>query len=122
MDIEYEALVKRRTWVFVPQLANTNIITCRWVFTIKYKPDGTIHWHKACLVARGFSQTYGIDYVETFSPVVCLNSRCIVPSLGVNQGWSLHQLYVFNAFLYDDLTERVFMEQPPGYAVQGKTT
>ena len=92
------------------------------MFTLKYNPNRTIHQHKARLVARGFSYTYGIDYKETFSPVVCLNSICTVISLVMNQGWSLHQLDVSNAFIYGDLTERVFMEQSPRYAVQGETT
>ena len=117
MDLEYEALVKQRTWVLVPRPANTNVITCRWVFTLKYNPNGMIHRHKARLAARGFSQSYRIDYNETFSPVVRLNLVRIILSLVVNQGWSLHQLDVSNALLYGDLTKHVFMEQPPGYVV-----
>ena len=122
MGLEYEALVKWQTWVLVPRLANTNVTTCRWVFILKYNPDGTIHRHKARLVARGFSHTYGIDYKETFSPMVRLNSVRVILSLAVNQGWSLHQLDVSNAFLYGDLIEHVFMKQPTRYAVQGETT
>ena len=94
----------------------------KWVFTLKYNPNGMIHRHKACLVAHGFSKTYEIDYNETFSIVVRLNSVRIILSLAVNQGWSVHQLNVSNAFLNDDLTKCVFMEQAPGYAVHGGTT
>ena len=91
-------------------------------FTIKYHPDDTIAHHKAHLVARGFTQAYGIDYTETFSPVVRLNSVRVLLSLAVSQDWSLHQLDVSNAFLYGDLEEQVFMEQPTGYVAQGESS
>ena len=119
MDQEYAALMERQTWKLVPRPRDTNIVTCRWIFTVKYNPDGTINRYKARLVARGFTQTYGIDYKETFSPVVRLNSIRVILSIAVNQGWTLHQLDVSNAFLYGELTDQVFMEQPPGYATSG---
>ena len=122
MDHDVEALVSRGTWTLVPRPTDANIITCKRVFTIKYHPDGTIARHKARLVARGFTQAYGIDYTETFSPVVRLNSVRVLLSLAVNQAWSLHQLDVSNAFLYGDLKEQVFMEQPPGYVAQRESS
>ena len=110
-----EALVFRGTWTLVPHPTDANIVTCKWVFTVKYHPDGTIARHMARLVACGFTQAYAIDYTETFSLVVRLNSVRVLLSLAINQAWSLHELDVSNAFLYDDLEEQVFMEQPPGY-------
>ena len=74
------------------------------------------------MVACGFTQAYVIDYTETFSPVVHLNFVRVLLSLAVNQAWSLHQLDVSNAFLYGDLEEQVFMEQPPGYVAQGESS
>ena len=85
MDHEVEALVFRGTWTLVPRPADANIVTYKWVFTIKYHPDGTIAYHKARLVARGFTQAYDIDNTETFSPVVRLNSIRALLSLAVNQ-------------------------------------
>ena len=114
--------MQRGTWDLLPCPTDTNIVTCKWVFTLKYHPDGTVARHKARLVARGFTQAHGIDYTETFSPVVHMNSICILLSLVVNLNWSLHQLDVSNAFLYGDLTEQVFMEKPPGYVAQGETS
>ena len=122
MDHEVEALVSRGTWTLVPRPADANIVTCKWVFIIKYHPDGTIARHKARLVARGFTQAYDIDYTETFSPVVRLNSVRVLLSLAINQAWSLHQLDVSNAFLYGDLEEQVFMKKPPGYVAQGESS
>ena len=66
-------------------------------------------------MARGFSQAYGLDYHETFSPVARLSSIRVLFSIALDQSWPLHQLDVSNAFLYGDLDEQVFMEQPPGY-------
>ena len=90
MDYEVEALVSRGTWTLVPRPAYANIVMCKWVFTVKYHPDGTIAHHKARLVARGFTQAYDIDYTETFSLVICLSSIRVLLSLAVNQAWSLH--------------------------------
>ena len=89
MDYEVEALVSRETWTLVPCPADANIVTCIWVFTVKHHRD-TIAHHKVCLVARGFTQAYGINYTETFLPVVRMNFVCVLLSLAVNQAWSFH--------------------------------
>ena len=91
-------------------------------FHSKYHSDDTVARHKARLVARGFTQAHGIDYIEIFSPVVRMNSIHVLLSLVINLNGFLHQLDVSNAFLYGDLTEQVFMEQPPGYVAQGETS
>ena len=105
--------------MLVPRPPHTNIVTCRWIFTLKYNPDGTINRHKAQLVARGFSQTYGVDYKETFSPVVRLNSVRILLSLAVNQGWSLHQLDVSNAFFMVNLLSKCLWSNIQSMSIRG---
>ena len=105
MNLEVEALTSRRTWTLVPCPTNANVVTCKWVFTLKYHPDGIIACHKACLVAFGFTQVYGIDCTKTFSLVIRLQSIHVLFSPTVTQAWSLQQLDVYNAFLYDDLEE-----------------
>ena len=76
---------------------------------------------KACLVAKGYTQTYSVDYVETFSPIAKISSVQILISLAANLSWSLFQLDVKNAFLNGDLKEQVYMEQPPGFVAQGES-
>jgi histone deacetylase 1/2 len=115
MDEEYAALLNNKTWHLVPSRRGQNIIDCKWVYKIKRKADGSIDRYKARLVAKGFKQRYGIDYEDTFSPVVKSATIRVVLSLAVSRGWKLRQLDVKNAFLHGVLEEEVFMRQPPGY-------
>jgi hypothetical protein len=121
MEEEMRALSLNHTWDLVPKPSGAHIVGCRWVFTIKHNPDGTVDRLKARLVAKGFTQTYGLDYTETFSPVAKLNSVRIVISLAANLNWPLHQLDVKNAFLHGDLSETVYMAQPPGFESKGES-
>jgi len=115
MEVEIQALDKNRTWHLVPGKSGQNIIDCKWVFKIKRKADGSIDRYKARLVAKGFKQRYGIDYEDTFSPVVKIATVRLVLSIAVSRGWCLKQLDVQNAFLHGVLEEEVYMKQPPGF-------
>ena len=77
--------------------------------------DDTLDKLKARLVARGFTQTYGLDYQETFAPVAKLNSIRVLLSVAANLEWPLHQLDIKNAFLNGELKEEVYMTLPPGF-------
>jgi Reverse transcriptase (RNA-dependent DNA polymerase) len=70
-------------------------------------------------VAKGYTQTFGIDFQETFSPVAKLNTVRVLLSLAVNLDWPLHQFDVKNAFLHGDLKEEIYMDIPPGYKCSG---
>ena len=94
-------------------------VGCRWVYTIKYLPDDSIERLKGRLVAKGYTQTYGVDYFETFSPVARLHSVRILLSVATSQSWPLYQLDKKDAFLHSDLQEEVYIDQPCGYVDGG---
>ncbi|RVX07394.1 Retrovirus-related Pol polyprotein from transposon RE1 [Vitis vinifera] len=115
MNREYQALLRNNTWSLVPPPSSAHIVGCRWIYKLKYRPDGSIDRHKARLVAQGFTQTPGIDYFDTFSPVVKPCTIRLILALAVSFQWPVHQLDVENAFLNGDLEEKVFMTQPQGF-------
>ncbi|KAM7479031.1 hypothetical protein LguiA_027244 [Lonicera macranthoides] len=115
MREEINALHKNNTWELVPKPKGTELVTCKWVYKLKKKTDGTVERYKARLVARGFSQQYGLDYEETFSPVAKMVTVRTIISLAAYKGWNLWQLDVKNAFLYGELDRDIFMEQPQGF-------
>ncbi|KAJ3698372.1 hypothetical protein LUZ61_002077 [Rhynchospora tenuis] len=115
MSVELNALAKNATWELVLPPANAHIVGCKWLFKIKRKSDGSIERYKARLVAKGYTQEEGLDYYETFSPVIKPTTVRVVLSIAISQQWQLHQLDVNNAFLHGELQETVYMQQPPGF-------
>ncbi|KAJ4779344.1 polyprotein [Rhynchospora pubera] len=116
MANELSALAKNSTWQLVPPPLNAHVIGAKWLFKVKHRADGTIERYKARLVAKGYNQQEGIDYYETFSPVVKPATIRIVLTVALSNNWPFHQLDVNNAFLHGDLVEEVYMEQPPGFS------
>ncbi|KAM1260029.1 hypothetical protein ACFX2J_039256 [Malus domestica] len=116
MKEEIAALHSQGTWSLVSLPSQKNLVGCKWIFKIKKNSDGSIARHKARLVAKGFSQEEGLDYGETFSPVVKPTTVRLVLALAAQFHWSLRQLDVKNAFLHGILQEEVYMAQPPGFA------
>jgi Reverse transcriptase (RNA-dependent DNA polymerase) len=90
-------------------------VGCKWVFTVKQNPEGKIERYKARLVAKEYSQTYDIDYDETFASIAKMSTVRTLISMVVNGGWKLYQLDVKNIFLHGNLMEEVYMEIPPGF-------
>lgn len=115
MAAEFKALIKNNTWNLVPFQDQKNIIDSKWVFKTKYKADGTIERRKARLVAKGFQQTPGLDYYETFSPVIKASTVRVILSIAVHYNWEIRQMDINNAFLNGELKETVFMRQPEGF-------
>ncbi|GJX26369.1 ribonuclease H-like domain-containing protein [Tanacetum coccineum] len=91
------------------------MVRSMWLFKHKFHADGTLSRYKARLVANDSSQQLGVDFNETFSPVVKPATIRMVLSLVVSRQWPIHQLDVKNAFLNSDLSETVYMHQPPGF-------
>jgi hypothetical protein len=115
MDEEYNSLILNHTWKLVPLPPDRKPIDCKWVFRKKYTDTGEVEKYKARLVARGFTQVKGIDYHETFSPVVKFASIRTLLALAVQHSYIVHQMDVTTAYLNGDLEEDIYMTQPEGY-------
>lgn len=120
MSDEYGALVKNKTFSLVSRPPNANIVRSMWLYKHKLGADGTVTRHKSRLVANGKSQEQGLDYDETFSPVVKPVTIRSVLHLALQRDWEVHHLDVKNAFLHGTLDETVYMHQPPGMADKSK--
>ena len=108
MNDEFDALLQNQTWTLVPPLEASNVIGCKWVFRLKRKADGSIDRYKAQLVAKGFHQEPGLDYGETYNPVVKPTTVRLVLSLALYSGWPIHHIDIQNAFLHGTLIEVVY--------------
>ena len=115
MGFEIENMEETETFELVPPADNQNPLGSRWVHKKKLNADGTVLKLKSRLVAKGNEQEEGIDYIETFSPVVRSATIRTILHIAVTKRWAMRQLDVQNAFLHGDLKETVFMRQPPGF-------
>ncbi|UYV82085.1 K02A2.6-like [Cordylochernes scorpioides] len=115
MDDEFKSLMKNQTWTYVTLPSDRKAIACKWVYKIKQNADGSNKMFKARLVAKGYLQKSGLDYGETFSPVVKFYSIRTILSLCASLDMEMIQLDVKSAFLNGDLEEELYMEQPQGY-------
>ena len=119
-DSEYKSLIENETWELVELPSDRKPIGCKWVFKVKHGSDGKVERFKGRLVAKGYAQKYGIDYDETFSPVVQFSSIRALTALAVQNDMLIHQMDVVTAFLNGKLDEEIYMEQPEGYVQPGK--
>jgi len=87
------------------------------VFKVKKDPKGRVVKHKARLVAKGYAQQQGVDFDEVFAPVARIETVRVLLALAAQGGWQVHHMDVKSAFLNGDLTEVVYVQQPPGFLV-----
>jgi histone deacetylase 1/2 len=113
--MEFTALLQNNTWDLVPAKSNINLVGNKWVYRIKTHANGTVERYKARLVAKGYHQQHGVDFLETFSPVIKQGTIQLVLSIALSQRWCIRQLDIQNAFLHGLLDEEVYMCQPQGY-------
>ncbi|WVZ54421.1 hypothetical protein U9M48_005215 [Paspalum notatum var. saurae] len=115
MEDEFQALISNNTWTLVPRPPRANIVSGKWIFKHKFHADGSLDRYKARRVLRGFTQRLGVDFDETFSPVVKPRHHPHCSSPAISMDWPIHQLDVNNAFLHGTLTETVYCSQPSGF-------
>jgi hypothetical protein len=119
MQAEIESINCNRTWSLVPLPPDKKAISSRWVYKVKPGTAGNPTRYKARLVARGFEQKDGVDFLETFAPVVRWETIRVLIAIAVHLNWPIHQLDILTAFLNDILKEDVYMYQPLGFVTPG---
>jgi hypothetical protein len=97
-------------WELVILPKDKKIIRCKWMYKVKHNANGSMSRYKVRLFAKGYAQTYGIDYEETYSLVAKMITVRAIIAMVVAKGWSLHQMDVKNVFLHGDLQEEMYME------------
>jgi hypothetical protein len=115
IKIELDQLTNMGTWDLVNKPIDAVPISNKWVFIKKYNKDGEITKYKARLVAKGCSQRPGHDYLETFSPVVRMETIRAILALVPEKRLKIQQMDVKGAYLNGILKEKVYMQQPEGY-------
>ena len=112
MEDEHEALLANNTWTLSRQTSMKNLIHTKCVCKVKQKEDGSVDRQKARLVTKVFEQVNGLDFIETFSPMIKLATMRVVLALAIQFDWEIRQLDISNAFLLRILNEDVYIELP----------
>ncbi|MCO5612745.1 hypothetical protein L7F22_067014 [Adiantum nelumboides] len=112
---ELQALKAANTWELVPPPEHHNIISCKWLLKKKYHPDGSVDRYKARLVTCGFTQQQGVDYFDTYLPVLGMIAFWLLIALTAKCNLLLHHVDIVTAFLHGMLQELIYMLQPPHF-------
>jgi hypothetical protein len=120
MKDEMESMRTNQIWELIDLPSVRKSIGNKWVLKIKRKADGSIDKYKTRLVAKGYTQREGVDYEETFSPMVRFVSIRLILAMIASLDLELHQMDVKTAFLNRELDEKIFMDQPIGFVVKGQ--
>nr|GEW69631.1 putative retrotransposon Ty1-copia subclass protein [Tanacetum cinerariifolium] len=117
MDEEMNSMKVMKVWIVVDLPPNANVVRSKCLYKKKTSMDGKVHTYKARLVAKGCTQTYEIDYVETFSPVAYIRVIRILIAIAAYYDYEIWQMDVKTTFLNGRLDEDIYMEQPEGNIV-----
>nr|GEX67956.1 hypothetical protein [Tanacetum cinerariifolium] len=115
MNVEMQSMKDNEVWVLVELPSNGKTVGSKWLFKKKIGMDGVVRSYKACLVAKGYTQTTWIDYEETFSPVADIRAIRILIAIAAYYDYEIWQMDVKTAFINGYLNEEVYMEQPEGF-------
>ncbi|CAL2266688.1 unnamed protein product [Prunus armeniaca] len=112
MDAEIEAIKNNDTWELTNLPEGGKTIGVKWIYKTKLNKKAEVDKFKAWLVAKGYTQEYGVDYAEVFTPVAKHDTILLVVSLIAQNSWPIYQLDVKSTFLNGELNEEVFVDQP----------
>ncbi|GJY97242.1 putative RNA-directed DNA polymerase [Tanacetum coccineum] len=115
MNAEMKSMYDNKVWRLVVLPPNAKVVKSKWIYKKKTDMDGKVHIYKARLVAKGCTQTYGVDYEETFSPVADIRAIRILIAIAAFYDYEIWQMDVKTAFLNGFLEEEIYMEQPEGF-------
>lgn len=115
IEAEYQALQENRTWTLVDRPKDRKVMQCKWVYKAKRDLSGNVDRFKARVVLKGYQQRRGVDYTETYSPVVRHSSLKYLLAVAVQRGMKVDQMDAISAYLQGTLYEEIYMEQPPTY-------
>lgn len=115
MQNEITSLKENHTWDLVNLPKRRKALPCRWVYKIKFNPDGSVDRYKARMVIKGYSQIPGVDYDRTFSPVARLTTVRSLLAVAAKENLKVTQFDVTTAFLNGELEDEIYMKQPEGY-------
>ncbi|PNX66111.1 copia-type polyprotein, partial [Trifolium pratense] len=113
MNQEMQSIEKNQTWELTSLPDGANVIGVKWIYKTKHNEKGEIDKHKARLVAKGYNQKHGIDYDEVFAPVARWDTIRSILAIAARESWKVFQLDVKSAFLHGELSEDIYVEQPP---------
>jgi hypothetical protein len=120
IDDEYVSLMKNETWELTPLPPERKPIRTKWVFMVKPGHKDVPARYKARLVAKGYTQSQVIDYQDTYAPVGKQCSLRTVLSLVAALDLGITQLDIKTAFIYSELEEELYLEQPEGFVIAGR--
>nr|GEW15436.1 hypothetical protein [Tanacetum cinerariifolium] len=115
INVEMQSMKDNEVWVLVELPSNGKTVGSKWLFKKKTNMDGVVHTYKAHFVAKGYTQTPGIDYEETFSPIANIRAIRILIAIAAYYDYEIWQMDVKTAFFNGYLNEEVYMEQPEGF-------
>eukprot|EP01018_Ginkgo_biloba_P024370 Gb_37459 [translate_table: standard] len=119
MNEEIAAIEKNQTWELADLPEHKKPIGVKWIYRTKYNEQGKVNKHKARLVVKGYKQRSGIDYNEVFALVARMDTIRMILAFSAQKGWKLFHMDVKLAFLNGILEEEIYIEQPPGFEIEG---